>query len=727
MAGVKPEARWMAPGVLLPLLVVAAVAPYVPLLLSNAKFVFDDNRFIERNPAVTTPRPLTDYFTDPATVEPKRWQGIWRPLRTLDFMVDWRIAGGEPPSAWTVRWYHLRSLAWHAATTLLLVFLLRRWGAAAPAAALGAAVFALHPVQVESVAFITSRGDLLCGFFFLAALLVHRGCSRLSRRALAASGLLALALLSKEVATMFVPAAVLTDFLFFDGRRLGTTLRRWPVYLLYGLLSVAYVLVWLHHHRAFDATIPGLDDRWGGSFAGLFPLLGRSAVYYLRLLLLPVDMALDFYLEPIRGFDPAGTACLVLLLAALALSVRRVFRGEGRGGFALLWATILLVPTSHLVATVGIPTAERFLYLPMAGVALWAGGVLHKASRRGRAGIVLALAVLACLFVTTTGRALAWTDIDRLWAVTLERVRSPRALQTRASTLRVAGEDRIQKARDLAAAGRESEAEPLRAEGEAEIREAFRLYDEVIDIWTRLFSRNHATVLLARAERSLGLFALGRHEETLAEADAVLAIFPSSTMARYARSLALYGRGELREAAELIEVVLEEEPTEEREHAAAGIYEKLAKQYNAEGNRARTVECLRRSFELLPDPAENRGVRAALDAIEADFERTAAPLRIAVRRAPGDLESWLGLASVYAAFGRYREAGEIFDRLLAPGPAVRTPEVLFPYALYFWQWRDTPEGYRRAAAIYEEILRRDPGVEEAARELRTCRERLGGK
>jgi tetratricopeptide (TPR) repeat protein len=718
----------MAPRVLLPLLAAAAVVPCLPLVFSpDAKFVYDDERFIPKNPAVTTPRPLADYFTDPRTAEPRRWQGIWRPLRTIDFMIDWRIAGEEPPSAWTVRWYHLRNLGWHAATTLLLFFLFRRWGAGDAAAALGSAVFALHPAQVESVAFITSRGDLLCGFFLLAALFAHRGCRRLSLRAAAAAVVLAAALLSKEVAAMFVPAAVLTDFLFHDGRRLRETLRRWPVYLLYGLLTAAWLLAWVAHHRGIDGEIPGVDERWGGSLAGTLPLLGRSAVYYARLVLLPVDMALDFYILPVRGFDPLGTACLVLLVAALALSVRRLFRGGGTGAFALLFATILLVPTSHLFATVGIPTAERFLYLPLAGVALWAGGLLHAGARRGRAGPVLVLAVLACLFAVTTERALAWTHLDRLWDVTLERVRSPRALQYRASLLRSAGEEKLEQARELIAGGREAEAEPLRAEAVAEIGRSFEVYDEVMEIWSRLFHREHAVVLLARAERALGLYALGRHDEALAEADAVLATFPASYMAKYARALALYGKGELKEAAALLEVVLGSEPTEEREHAAAGVYEKLAGRYNAEGNRARAYRCLARSFELLPDPKENRGVRAALDAMDEDSERIVGPLRAAVRRAPADGESWLGLASAYAAYGRYREAGEIFDRLLAPGTGARRADVLFPYALYFFQWRDTEEGYRRAAAIYEEILRVNPGLPEAERELRTCRERLGGK
>jgi tetratricopeptide (TPR) repeat protein len=694
------------------LLVLVAALPYALLLTARGiEFTFDDGRFIAENPAVHTPRPLSDYFTDPRTADPRKWSGIWRPLRTLDFMVDWQIAGHDPPTTWTVRWFHLRNLLYHAACALLLFALFRRFGLPPLPAWLGSSVFALHPVQVEAVAFITSRGDLMCGMFFLAALLVHSRCDRLSWRGTAATLLLACALLCKEAAVTFAPAAALLDWLFRDGRRLRTTLARWRLYLLYGLVTIAYVGAWLMIHHVHGGELPKSEHRWGGSLLGTLPMLGKSAVYYARLLLLPVDMAVDFYVDPLGGYDLLCALCLAALAVAIAMATVRLVRTGGPGALAVLWIALLLFPTSHIVMPVAIPTAERFLYLPMVGFALWAGLLLARMAKRGPAGVVLVVALLGCLFTVSADRALSWRSVSALWQVTLPRVKSPRAIRYTADTL-------LNEGAQLNIHGE-------REAGSRKLAAAVLLYDEGIRFWNRVAVPGHSITLGLRADRALALQALGRYRDAIAEADAVLAFRADHTVARYALALGLAGDGRLREATREIEIVVADDPTSEHRYEAARIHEKLAMQYNREGNRARAYASLARAWQFLPDPAANRGVRAALDAMDRDFERLVRPLEAAVAADPADVGARAQLGSARAAYGDYDRAETLFAPLLAT-PEARTPDVLFLYALYFWQWRDTPEGYRMAAEIYEEILRADPGAGQAAEQLAICRARLAG-
>ena len=152
--------------------VVATVLAHVRCL--GLGFVYDDHRFVEKNPSIATLAEPWRFFADPTTasaaqgVEPD----VWQPLRTLHFAVDRALFRLDPAG------FHLGNLVIHvlvaALVWRLLLVLLRGevargpWPAgaaaeraAAVAAAAGALFFALHPVTVEAVAWVSSRGDLL--------------------------------------------------------------------------------------------------------------------------------------------------------------------------------------------------------------------------------------------------------------------------------------------------------------------------------------------------------------------------------------------------------------------------------------------------------------------------------------------------------------------------------------------------------------------------------------
>ncbi|MHC4469344.1 MAG: hypothetical protein ACYTDY_01895 [Planctomycetota bacterium] len=646
------------------------------------EFVFDDVRFVERNEAVHDLGNAARFFTDPTTVDPVAWRGIYRPLRTLDFAIDWAIAGPRP---W---WFHLRNAVLHAVSVLLLVKLLGRWGAGRAAAFLGAGVFALHPVQVEAVGWISSRGDVLCLALFLLALLLHDGGRRLDLRFAGAAASLGLALLAKEAAVVFPAAAILTDFFFRDERRLGRTLARWPRYAVYVAVVALYVALRFEVHGAHGGGLSQLESGWGALIAV------RGFVDYARLILLPVDMVVDPYLAPVRSLDLLSLACLAAVLCIVGWAVVRALRSGGATAFAVLWFVVTILPVSNLLVPLRSPTAERFLYLPMVGVALPAGLLLARIAGRRPLGVAAVCVFAACVFSVTFARTGVWLTSDALWEDAVRRHGSFRA--------------HFYMARRRAEEGRADEANHHFERG---IEELSRLPE------------TEEPVLQFKADHALRLVRLGRPTDGLDLADEVLERWPDLAQAHHARAAALFRLDRLRDACGAIEAALGTDYSPGVRRTASTIYRGVAGQYEREGNLARRYHSLLRSWDLWPDQEANGEVMRAIDRIESDASQEAR--RAISMGSEGTREGRLAHAIGYARHGQWEVSGPRFERLLGER---RDAEVLLPYALHHWQWRDTEEGYREAVKAYEEILGKWPDSPEATRaraELAKCREALG--
>ncbi|MCD6459393.1 hypothetical protein J7L67_01845, partial [bacterium] len=144
----------------LPLLLLSSAVLIVYLNVSNAGFVYDDNDFIVDNYPVKTwlLKNPWDFFLKP---EQAVWSGIYRPLRTLAFAVDYQFFGLNPSG------YHIENFFLHIFNAILVFFLFRIFFKNDKISFMGALLFAVHPVQIESVTWISSRGDLLYSFFTL--------------------------------------------------------------------------------------------------------------------------------------------------------------------------------------------------------------------------------------------------------------------------------------------------------------------------------------------------------------------------------------------------------------------------------------------------------------------------------------------------------------------------------------------------------------------------------
>jgi protein O-mannosyl-transferase len=430
VASASPQ-RWI------PALVSALAAFLLYAPSTRYGFVWDDHSLIENNTYLRGwSALLTQLHSDFWLTLGTNASGYWRPLVSLSYAVDGALWHWAPAA------FRYVNIAAHAGVGALVALLVVQSGAPAWAALVAGLLFASMPAHVESVAWISGRTDLFCALFFLLALWLDRRARRAGRAWPGVLPLvaLALALLSKEGAAVFVIVAALADVL--ERRVTLVTRLKW-------LASyVAVTLVYVALHRLWVGSIP------------VTPVSDAAALTFK-----PAGVAMMFpaylaFLWPWYPHTPAVTlqlAQLTPLRVALAVAIQAAFvagvvllcvrRTRAALGLSLFWITLLPTLAVNLGAGV-LYFSERFAYLPTAGIA-WAAGVALAATPRGSALRVASLAAAGVLTLGSVGMVLGMLPAWRSDATIFE------------SMTRIAPENYMahtQWARSLAGEGREAEA-----------------------------------------------------------------------------------------------------------------------------------------------------------------------------------------------------------------------------------------------------------------------------
>jgi protein O-mannosyl-transferase len=420
------------------LVVLIAVILYLPSVRNG--FAYDDNLIIRLDERIHDLRLLPDVLTAPYW--PIEDLGLYRPLVTMSYAVDWSMSGGRPG------WFHFMNVIWNAAACLLVFRLLLML--TAPAAALaGALLFTVHPVHVEAVANIVGRAELMAAVFSLGALVLwaRAPAEHVSRSRLAAIGAcFALALLSKESVIVLPALLALTDAA--RGVLTPTSAREWlhsrmtPMLVL-GAVAGAYLVVRV---AVLGSWGPGLLDptlEVTASVQQRILTALQAWPEYARLLLYPRTLLADYgppYFMPAIGPTPAALAGLLILAVLAAAGTLAFLLGSGRLAFVLLFMPVALLPVSNLLIPIGVVVAERALYLPSVALAAAAAFAYAAAPRyvSRRTAAVAAFAVLTAGSVRTLHRIPEWRSTDAILGA-LERDR-PGAFRAHWHFARVAAE-----------------------------------------------------------------------------------------------------------------------------------------------------------------------------------------------------------------------------------------------------------------------------------------------
>lgn len=394
---------------------VVAFFIYGPAL--NGPFLFDDRYlpFLERH---LIGRPFT------------AWLIGLRPFVNLSFWLNAAISGTD---TWS---YHALNIALHAANSVL-VFLMARWfliRVNTPAerlnllSAIAGALFLVHPLQTEAVAYVTSRSETLAVFFFYAGFVLFLYRRNGGIRWLPAIGVLSLfaaAQLTKEYAIVFPLLLLLTDWMFpaeLEPSALGMVKRNWR---LYSLLLAGGVIGGVLIVRVLAyTTSAGFHLKAAGPWQ-YFLTECRAAWGYLRLFVLPFGQNIDPDFPFSRGLDPLAVLAL-LGLAALTAAAIFFRKRDTLAAFGFLATILCLAPTSSFLP-LSDPFAEHRVYLPMFGLILIALDFLRrwKVERRQLAAAA-ATALLLCAYLTYA-RSSLWANEIALWRNAVDG--SPRKLR----------------------------------------------------------------------------------------------------------------------------------------------------------------------------------------------------------------------------------------------------------------------------------------------------------
>jgi tetratricopeptide (TPR) repeat protein len=578
------------------LLFAVVLAVFLPTL-RNGFINLDDGSYVTANPQVRAGATLDGAAWAFRTFE----SANWHPVTWLSHMLDAELFGDR---AWG---HHLTSVVLHALNAALVFALLHVLTGSLWRSLLVAALFGLHPLRVESVAWVAERKDVLSLFFGLLSLLAYAAWKRPAAAGrvqprgwygILSLGFFALGLMSKPTLVTLPCVLLLLDF--WPLRRMEGTSASvvWSLVRekipFFVLTAASCVTTW-----AAQASVEALGNTASYPIASRLATALESYAGYLGKTSYPADLAIIY---PFRVAHSAGNVALaVALLVAISVMVFATRRNRPWLATGWLWFLGTLVPMIGLVQVGSQAMADRYTYLPSIGllVALvWgASEFVAGSQRRARFAIGLTLVVLAVFAVATVRQIGRWKDSETVFRHALA-VTNDNYLAHRCLALALAQSP-----------GRHPEAvEQFRAE----VRVVPRLPEAHFELATAL-AEDPATL-----------------DEAIAEYRTSVTLAPRHVLARYG-----LGRALLR--------------------SAAGYPEAL--------------EQLRRTLELAPDNIDVRhDLAEALALTPEGAPEALAEFRALLRLRPERVEVRNSVGLLLARQGRLPEAVEEYEALLRAKP-----------------------------------------------------------
>jgi Tfp pilus assembly protein PilF len=361
---------------------------------------YDDQNYVYDNPIVTggfSANGVRAAFTE-------SYSSNWHPLTTLSHMLDCQLFGLDPAG------HHFTNVLLHTGAALLLFLIVRAMTGRTWVSAFVAALFAIHPLRVESVAWVAERKDVLsaCAFMVTLGLYFRYTVAPSAQRYVAVMAGYALGLMAKPMLVTTPLLLLLLDYWPLRRLQRSTVLEKIPLLLLSVASGIATLLAQKSVVDYTEAT--PLMSRLGNA--------ATACVTYIWQMFWPLNLAV-IYPRPRDGFA-AGTvlfSVILLILITAATIIVRKKRPYLIVGW--LWYLVCLSPTLGLIP-VGLQAhADRYTYLPQIGLYIaltWLAGDLLTRIRGGkRAGAFVAATVVVILTSLAWKQSSTWRNTETLW------------------------------------------------------------------------------------------------------------------------------------------------------------------------------------------------------------------------------------------------------------------------------------------------------------------------
>jgi tetratricopeptide (TPR) repeat protein len=430
--GSKPKRkliwRWEQASVLAAAVLVAVVFACYANSLGNG-FVFDDDFLV---PAYSRAWSFSHLI--------RTLLESYRPVRNASYAIDFFVWGWRPFG------FHLTNVLIHIGNVILVFLLIRRLTLKLNIAFLAALIFAVHPIQTDSVSYISGRRDVLFALFYLAAFHAYLSYRASRSRAFFALflGFWALSLMSKEMAVSLPLVIFIWNFCELWGEEKGSWWRqsfqaakralgkdKW-LYTLLAAASLGFGVYMIFFLRSSGrASVTGLDY-WGGSLYATVLTVARVHTWYFKQLIYPTPIAQYFGAFDVSTSLLDWRVVVALLLVGTVLGAGVAFLKRDRlMAFAVFSYFAALVPVSQIVPHHEL-LADHYLYLPIMSFSLLVALVVNSVGQRGKRPRQIAYGLVSVFVVAlaaiTVSRNRDWKDELSVWEANYKSVPySPRA------------------------------------------------------------------------------------------------------------------------------------------------------------------------------------------------------------------------------------------------------------------------------------------------------------
>lgn len=375
----------------------------------SAPFIWDDFPLIVENEQIKSFGYIKEWFTTSsvsgsAVATPG---DLYRPLVKFIFALLYSVFG-EAPFA-----FRTLNIILHIANSFLVFALFKKFKLPQYGSLLAALIFLGHPVQVEAVTYISGLPDVLAPFFILSGLLLFK-----SGRNFAALTTCILALLSKEIAVTFFPFALLIvmyDWKSYDKKTKG---KKCVWASIFGAVILIYIILKftvLNFSGSMHLTtlVSEYTEKISVRIITFVSILWE----YAKLIIFPKDLFFEkVYLPVAKLFQMRGIFGISLIVGGCALAYNSFFKSK-KFFFAFAWFFIPLIPVSGIFIIANNLYTERWLYLPLIGVAFGIAAMWEalktKQARAIYACVMILIAV--ALSIRTVYRNSDWTDPERFY------------------------------------------------------------------------------------------------------------------------------------------------------------------------------------------------------------------------------------------------------------------------------------------------------------------------